>query len=362
MAHEITIRADGTAEMFSLRQNPWHGLGAIIQNELTDSEVRKVAGLDWDVVEEPIYAADMVAVTPTDTVTTHSEIKGHKCLRRSDSKAVLGVVSQGYRTFNNQEVIDLMRRIAGETPVVWETAGSLRGGRDVWALGHLPDLSLDIKGDKSRCYMLIHTGHGNGKALVMVPTVVRVVCANTARMALGSKHDEQARHMSMERRDFSAAALSKGYSIRHSGKLDEAVKDAANAYHRLIRDKLETERQANAMAERVFNPKDVAAYWDMVFRLGATEAMNEEEKAKAMKRREKVHGTLNRVLASPTCRQPGTVDTYYALAQAAVEYLDHERGGNQSGATGRFAYANFDPQGVAIKDRAWTGALALATA
>ena len=186
MAHELTIRSNGNAEMFSLRANPWHGLGTVIQRELNDSEVRQTAGIDWEVEEAPVMQA-ITKPSPldaTDTITDHQQVAGYKILRRSDTKAPLAVVSQGYRSFTNQELVDLMRRIAGQTPVVWETAGSLKGGQIVWALGRLPDLDLTINGDASQSYMLLHNGHGNGRALQIVPTTVRVVCANTARMAL----------------------------------------------------------------------------------------------------------------------------------------------------------------------------------
>lgn len=43
--------------MFSVREKPWHGLGTIVMDAPTSADALRLAGLDWDVVQEPIYAA-----------------------------------------------------------------------------------------------------------------------------------------------------------------------------------------------------------------------------------------------------------------------------------------------------------------
>ena len=41
--------------MFSIRNKPWHGLGRVVTEAPTSREALKLAGLDWNVVQEPIY-------------------------------------------------------------------------------------------------------------------------------------------------------------------------------------------------------------------------------------------------------------------------------------------------------------------
>ena len=41
--------------MFSVREKPWHGLGTIVMEAPASAEALRLAGLDWEVVQEPIY-------------------------------------------------------------------------------------------------------------------------------------------------------------------------------------------------------------------------------------------------------------------------------------------------------------------
>lgn len=41
--------------MFSVREKPWHGLGTIVMEAPTSADALKLTGLDWNVVQEPIY-------------------------------------------------------------------------------------------------------------------------------------------------------------------------------------------------------------------------------------------------------------------------------------------------------------------
>ena len=41
--------------MFSVREKPWHGLGTIVAEAPTSADALKLAGLDWNVVQEPIF-------------------------------------------------------------------------------------------------------------------------------------------------------------------------------------------------------------------------------------------------------------------------------------------------------------------
>ena len=41
--------------MFSVREKPWHGLGTVVMEAPASAEALRLAGLDWNVVQEPIY-------------------------------------------------------------------------------------------------------------------------------------------------------------------------------------------------------------------------------------------------------------------------------------------------------------------
>ena len=39
---------------FSVREVPWHGLGTIIQEACNSADALRLAGLDWEVKQEPV--------------------------------------------------------------------------------------------------------------------------------------------------------------------------------------------------------------------------------------------------------------------------------------------------------------------
>ena len=46
--------------MFYVREVPWHGLGVRVEEALDSKEALVSAGLDWGVIQKPIYTADLV--------------------------------------------------------------------------------------------------------------------------------------------------------------------------------------------------------------------------------------------------------------------------------------------------------------
>jgi hypothetical protein len=47
MAHNLTVRADGKAEMSYVGATPWHGLGTKLEHVATSAEMLEAAGLGW---------------------------------------------------------------------------------------------------------------------------------------------------------------------------------------------------------------------------------------------------------------------------------------------------------------------------
>ena len=47
--------AANVENMFYVRETPWHGLGTRVNEALNSKEALIAAGLNWNVVQEPIY-------------------------------------------------------------------------------------------------------------------------------------------------------------------------------------------------------------------------------------------------------------------------------------------------------------------
>ena len=41
--------------MFFVREVPWHGLGTVVEDAPTSTDALRLAGLDWNVVQESVF-------------------------------------------------------------------------------------------------------------------------------------------------------------------------------------------------------------------------------------------------------------------------------------------------------------------
>ena len=73
--------AANVENMFYVRETPWHGLGTRVMEAPDSKNALIMAGLDWKVIQEPIY---------TDR---GEEISGYKANVRNSVRRVLGVVT-----------------------------------------------------------------------------------------------------------------------------------------------------------------------------------------------------------------------------------------------------------------------------
>ena len=156
--------------MYSTREKPWHGLGTVVREAPTSENALRLAGLDWNVVQEAIY-------TPF-----REKIEGFKANVRDTDRKVLGVVSDRYKVVQNVEAFSFTDELLGHG-VRYETAGSLSGGRRVWLLARLPREYI-IAGERISPYLVFSNTHDGSGSVKVAVTPVRVVCNNTLNLAL----------------------------------------------------------------------------------------------------------------------------------------------------------------------------------
>lgn len=157
--------------MFSVRETPWHGLGTIVADAPTSADALHLAGLDWDVVPNPVYL-DNGIVIPNYVANTRS----------TDGK-VLGIVTDRYKAVQNTEAFAFTDSLLGED-VRYETAGSLNGGKRIWLLAKMP--AERILGDEVVPYLCFTNTHDGTGAVKVCMTNTRVVCNNTLNLALST--------------------------------------------------------------------------------------------------------------------------------------------------------------------------------
>ena len=164
--------AANVESMFYVREAPWHGLGTKVAEAPTSEKALIEAGLNWNVIQEPIYTENQEAIT------------GYKANVRDSDRKVLGVVSDRYKVIQNSEAFAFTDELLVEG-VRYETAGSLQGGKKVWLLAHMPHEYI-ISGERISPYLLFSNTHDGSGAIKVALTPIRVVCQNTLNLALQS--------------------------------------------------------------------------------------------------------------------------------------------------------------------------------
>ena len=208
--------------MFYTREKPWHGLGTMVMEAPTSSQALQLAGLNWEVEQQPIMTTEGI------------ELNGFLANVRSTDKKILGVVTDKYKVVQNEEAFAFTDALLGEG-VTYETAGSLQEGKKVWLLARLPQRYI-ISGDEISPYLVFSNTHDGSGAIKVAMTPIRVVCNNTLNLALDN--------------------AKRSWSTIHMGNLSGKIQDArqtllyadnymaelGKAFERLLRIKI-TDRQ-----------------------------------------------------------------------------------------------------------------------
>jgi phage/plasmid-like protein (TIGR03299 family) len=245
MAHELET-ANGQTAFASLREPAWHGLGTVFNEEVSTAQMLKLAHLDnWNVRLEDVAIPEGFASDKSYSFVTRTNPFDNT---KND---VLGVVGERYVPLQNEDLFDfgdLMLDGGGR----WETAGSIKGGRQVFgSLALERETILDPNGvsDKVNTYLLINTSHDGSVAIQASITPVRVVCANTLNLALGKGR----------------RGVKQSFKIRHtataSGKVQQAREalGLANAYMNEF-DKMAQEMISKEITKAKFDELILLAY------------------------------------------------------------------------------------------------------
>ena len=151
--------------MMYVREKPWHGLGVEVSEAPNSEDALRFAGLDWNVRQENVFNS------------RGGVIKGFKANVRDSDDSVLGVVGDRYKVVQNRDAFKFTDGLIGGN-VRYETAGSLRDGKQIWLLAKLPEQK--IAGDAVEPYLCFTNAHDGSSGVRVCMTPVRVVC-NSSR-------------------------------------------------------------------------------------------------------------------------------------------------------------------------------------
>lgn len=287
MSHEIE-------SMFYRGETPWHGLGRQVVEAQTTEEAMKAAGLDWRIAAQPIYLADGTLLK-----------NGKAIIRESDSKE-LGVVGPRTVPLQNADAFKWFDPWVQSGQVSLETAGSLQEGKRIWILARIGGDVGIVGDDVIRKFVLLSNAHDGTRACLAGLTPVRVVCANTERMAIRDKNSMLLR-------------------VKHSGRMLSALDDIQKSINLANQSFEATAEVYRRMASKGVNQKDLEKYVRVV--LGYDVPEGQEISARA---EEQVSKVLSLFETGKGNDLPGVKGTVWAAYNAVTEYLSHEAGRSAS--------------------------------
>lgn len=345
--------------MFAIGQTPWHQLGTVLPagTILNSQDAMVEAGLDWDVKVQPLYTPAYMESKPLDLPEGMGQITGGRfasqdtldyqtvgealeqvdlggVVRRETDGAMMGVVGPRWTPVQNREAFGFFDPLVQQGLARYHTAGSLKDGRLVWILAQVGNEALITGGDTVANFLLLSMGHDGTRGIQVMPTPIRVVCANTLswaeRGAAGAKmmkvinHTQSAAERLEKLSDFIAP-----YTVKFDALMDV----------------FRTMAQADLTAEKV--ELYLKALFPDPIREDGTPANTGHVEGIRAAVTELYEGKLIGADLLPHDKQRSA----WALYQSVTEYVDHQRGRTDDS---RMESAWFN-DGANLKKRALTG-------
>jgi len=295
MSDSIT-RTNGKDEFAAVVGTPvWHGKGQRLVRGAPLEQWLVDAGLNWTVQRAIVRYC-------TDRAGTLASLPSQHVLLRSDTKEPLGIASDAYETHQPRQLLETLKNEATKAGYELETAGSLHGGRIIWAMASDGQEAEIGKGDRILARTLLKTHTDGSGATEGYETEVCVVCANTLRAAT---QGNTAKARITHRSKYNVDAMARKLGLVH----DTSFPSRVDAYRRLA-DKALSIQRAERIVFDILKPANLIAG-----------TMQEVEKVTSSLGFRKVLDLFNG--AGRGSQMDGRKDTAWGLLNAFTEYADH---------------------------------------
>ena len=287
MSHEIT----DTDTLTLAGKGAWHGIGNVLDAQFSTKEALGAGGMDWEVKRTQLVTQD-----------THQLVERFANIRQ-DTGEVLGTVGPNYRILQNAELAQYVQGTLGEDAKL-DSAGSLRGGADVFFLAALPPFDV-TRGDRVNPYALFSNAHDGSRSFRVMPTSVRVVCANTLNAALGAAG---------------------GINIRHTASMLDTIDSAQEALGAAIQSGSVLQLQAKELAQREMSAAELQSFFVAVYqRAYGVIPINPQDaqEERKVRRAASLVGDWSVLFEQPQNRIGGT--HLWGALNSVTEWADHSR-------------------------------------
>ena len=295
---------------------PWHGLGVQVDSNLTPREMLVAADLNWTVSKRHLFTHADPDVNASDDLIG---VEGYSVLVRDSDNKTFGPCGPRFIPTQNEEAFKFFKKFTDAGHMTMETAGSLKGGEQVWGLANVSEDFTLPGDDRVLGYLLVSVSHKWGKSNEIRFTPIRVVCNNTLTMALTDKSTA-------------------GFKMPHVKALDNEVLFAAEEALGLAGDRMaEFKESAEFLSSKKFSENSVVTYIADVFQpelLIAQEEMEKMSNVKAIATRQSMVDEFKRVpslVYQAIEEQPGahlksSKGTWWGAMSAITFVVDHKWG------------------------------------
>jgi phage/plasmid-like protein (TIGR03299 family) len=294
MAHQM----GKTDKMYSVREAPWHmdQTNSVVLDSApeTRDERMRLAGHDWEVTEEPVFAGDGL------------EIPGFKVVRRSDTHKVFNVLKDSFGTVQNDFGHQLFEALSKDSAMDDGTGGTIRDGALCYLSARLNE-PIQVKGDDSLIfpYVVCTWAHDGTASVSARSTNIRPVCWNTITWG-------------------EAAAIKAGtdYTFRHSAKVTDRITEALKIIQGARENIAKFQELADELAAISITDDQREEFVTRFIPAPATTTVLSD---RVLDNLNEARQQVRTIFDSPTIPEQHR-NTGYGLMQAGVEWLDHIRG------------------------------------
>lgn len=317
MAHDIAM-INGKPSMAYFGEAPWHRLGTKLDEPASAQAAIEAAGLDYKVELQSLWTSEGEAVATRQAVV------------RNDTSEVLGVVGRGYQPIQNHECFSFLDSVVSDGRLRYHTAGALGRGERIWMLAKVPgEICVKNSDDVTEKFLLLSNSHDGTSALRVFFTPIRVVCANTLRMA-------------------ECRGRGQGIAVSHKGNLNAKVAEAQEVLGLAKRFYDELAITIDRLAKFYPTRRQVENYFEELY---------PDREAGKSRRTQNVRNKLTRLFEEGRGQQiPQVRLTGWAAFNAVTEFVDHHRSTRGvdplERSTRRLQSAWFGA-GAQLKSRAW---------
>lgn len=288
----IDQMAPGINAAVFAREDAWHKLGVTLDHEFTAAEAMEHAHLSgWDVRKINLTAHEegaTIAVPDRWATVRTNPITG--------ATEYLGVVGSHYQPIQNEEHVSLLDALIDESGAHFDTAGSLKGGKEVFIGMKLPE-TLKIAGaDEVNLNLIALNSHDGQSPFRFLVSPIRVVCKNTQAAAIH--------------------AAKASFSARHVGHAGGKIQEAREALGLTFKYVEAFEVEAEALAAQTITAKWFDGYTAQL--LGIKPGAEDKATKRTLD-----HAENLKSLWRNSATLEGIRDTRWGAYQTVTEYFDH---------------------------------------